>query len=211
MSALSLPIRLTLIRLLFSPLVLPLLLVYLLPYNELLINGCLAGLFVLLGATDFFDGYLARKYNQESTLGRVLDPLADKFLTYSALIALLAAGKIYFYWVVILIGRELFVMGLRHVALEHDFSVPVSKLSKLKTAMQMVCITMIIVNPFQPLGVHALYWNGIEMGLLLITIVISLISAEQYYDDVMKRFMQGQGSGQESERYKEIPHDNASG
>ncbi len=204
MRALSLPIRLTLIRLIFSPLVLPILFVYLLPYNSLMINGCLAVLFALLSVTDFFDGYLARKYNQESTLGRVLDPLADKFLTYSALIALLAAGKIYFYWVIILIGREFFVMGLRHVALEHDFTVSVSKLSKLKTATQMVCITMIIVNPFQSLGVNALYWNGVEMGLLLITIVLSLISAEQYYDDFMKRFTQFMD---DPEQYKEISHD----
>ncbi len=204
MSALTLPIRLTLVRLIFSPLVLPLLLVYLLPYNSLLINGCLAVVFMLLGATDFFDGYFARKYNQESTLGRVLDPLADKFLTFSALVALLAAGKIYFFWVVLLIGREFFVMGLRHVALEHDFSVSVSKLSKLKTALQMISITMIIVNPFQALGVKALYWNGIEMGLLLVTLVLAIISAEQYYDDFMKRFAQHL---QEPEGYKEIPHD----
>ncbi len=205
---LSLSMRLTLFRLLFSPLVLPLLLVYLLPYNSLLINSCLAVLFSLLALTDFFDGYYARKYQQESTLGRVLDPLADKFLTYSALIALLAAGKIYFYWVIILIGREFFVMGLRHIALEHEFSISVSKLSKLKTATLMLCITMIIVNPFQKLGVDALYWNGIEMGMLLVTVVLSLLSVEQYYDDCMKRFtlhMESAGS------FKEIPHDESLG
>ena len=207
MRALSLPLLLTLIRLIFSPLVLPILLVYLLPYNSLLLNSCLAVLFSLLSITDFFDGYLARKYNQESTLGRVLDPLADKFLTYSALIGLLAAGKIYFYWVIVLIGRELFVMGLRHVALEHAFTVSVSKLSKLKTAVQMVCITMIIVNPFQPLGVDALYWNGTEMGLLLITIVLSLISAEQYYDDFMRRFAMYMEEPEPTPSFKEITHD----
>ena len=208
MSTLSLSMRLTLFGLIVSPLVLPLLLVHLLPYNSLLINSCLAVLFVLLGLTDFFDGYFARKYNQESTLGRVLDPLADKFLTYSALIALLAAGKIYFYWVIILIGRELFVMGLRHIALEHEFSIFVSKLSKLKTATLMACITMIIINPFQSMGVHALYWNGIEMGLLLITLLLSILSAEQYYDDCMKRFALYVSR---SEQYKEIPHDESLG
>lgn len=207
MSTLSISMRLTLIRLIFSPLVLPLLLVYLLPYNSLLINSCLATLFALLALTDFFDGYYARKYNQESTLGRVLDPLADKFLTYSALIALLAAGKIYFYWVIVLIGRELFVMGLRHIALEHEFSISVSKLSKLKTAILMICIAMIIVNPFQKMGVNALYWNATEMGLLLVTLVLSLLSAEQYYDDCMKRFRIHMGSPEKM--FKEIPHDDS--
>jgi len=208
MATLSLPMRLTLFRLLFSPLVLPLLLVHLLPYNSLLINSCLAVLFTLLALTDFFDGYYARKYQQESTLGRVLDPIADKFLTYSALIALLAAGKIYFYWVIVLIGRELFVMGLRHIALEHEFIISVSKLSKLKTVMLMLCITMIIVNPFQKMGVDALYWNGAEMGLLLVTLVLSLLSAEQYYDDCIKRLS---FEVQIPEQYKEIPHDESFG
>ncbi len=204
MRSLSIPIRLTLIRLIVSPLLLPVLFVYLLPYHSFLVNGCLALLFALLSVTDFFDGYLARKYNQETVIGRVLDPLADKFLIYCTLIALLAAGKIFFYWVIILIGRELFVMGLRHVALEHELSIPVSKLSKLKTAVQMICLTTIILNPYQPLGVEALYWNGTEMGLLLITVVLSLISAGQYYDEFMTQFSQ---RSRDDNPLKEISHD----
>lgn len=205
MGSLSIPIRLTLIRLIVSPLILPVLFVYLLPYHSMLINACLAFLFGLLSLTDFFDGYLARRYNQESLLGKILDPLADKFLTYCALIALLAAGKIYFYWVIILIGRELFVMGLRHVAVEHGFSVHVSKLGKLKTAIQMVCIACIVLNPYQPLGVHALYWNGVEMGLLLVTIVLSLITAGQYYDEFMSQF----DLKASEQPFKEITEDDA--
>ncbi len=188
MEFVHIPLILTLLRLIISPLFLPILLVYLLPYNLLWLNSILGLFFVLLSLTDFFDGYLARKYNQETVLGRVLDPIADKFLTVSALVALLAAGKIYFYWVIILIGRELFVMGLRHVALEHNFTIPVAKLGKLKTVTQMACITMFIVNPYQQLGGHALRWNGAEMALLFIAIVLSLFSAQQYYDEFMKLF-----------------------
>lgn len=187
MRSISIPIRLTLVRLILSPLLVPVLFAYLLPYDSILINGLLGCLFLLLSVTDFFDGYLARKYNQESLLGKVLDPLADKFLNYCALVGLLAAGKIYFYWVIVLIGREFFVMGLRHVALEYRFSIPVSRLSKLKTALQMICLSVIIINPYQRLGVHSLYWNGIETGLLLLTIVLSLLTAEQYYDEFMTR------------------------
>jgi CDP-diacylglycerol--glycerol-3-phosphate 3-phosphatidyltransferase len=90
------PTRLTLIRLIFSPLFLPLVLVYFLPYNNQIINGILALVFVLLSLTDFFDGYLARKYNQETALGRALDPLADKFLFFSTLIALVTIQKVFF-------------------------------------------------------------------------------------------------------------------
>lgn len=190
MNSINFPIFLTLIRLIFSPLFLPLFLVYLLPYNSLLLNGILGVLFMLLSITDFFDGYYARKYNQETLLGKVLDPLADKFLTYSALIGLLAAGKIYFYWVVIFIGREFFVMGLRHVALEHRFSLPVTKLAKFKTAFQMITIAVIIVNPYHYQTDILTSWNGAELGLLILCTLLSLISAQQYYDSFMMQYKQ---------------------
>ncbi len=187
---LNLPNTLTLIRLILSPLILPLILVYLLPLNYFWLNTVLACVFILLSLTDFFDGYLARKYNQETVLGKLLDPLADKFLTYSALIALLAAGKIYFYWVIILVGRELFILGLRHVALEYDLEIPVSALGKIKTFLLMTCITFIIFNPYQQLGLTAMRWNGIEFALLASTILLSLLSAKQYYDEFIHQFMQ---------------------
>ncbi len=180
------PTILTLVRLIVSPLVLPVLLVYLLPLNVFWINGVLAGLFAALSLTDFFDGYLARKYNQETTLGKLLDPLADKFLTYSALIALLAANKMYFYWVVLLIGREFFIMGLRAIALEHKCSIPVSSLAKLKTFMLMACITFIILNPYQHLLFQAVRWNGAEFALVCMALLLSLLSAQQYYVEFMR-------------------------
>lgn len=183
MKSINTPTLLTLLRLIFSPLILPLLFAYLLPYNWMWLNIVLCSSFILLSITDFFDGYLARKYNQETVLGRVLDPLADKFLTYSALIGLLVAHKIFFYWVVILIGREFFVMGIRHVALEHNFSVPVSKMGKLKTVVQMLMIIFIIINPHQNLGLNEIRWNGTEFGLVFLTLFLSIFTAYQYYDE----------------------------
>ncbi len=180
---LNIPIYLTLIRLCGSPIILPLLLVYLLPFNVLWINSCLVILFVLFGLTDFFDGYLARKLGQVTPIGALLDPVADKFLLYSTLIALLAAGKIYFYWVVLLIGREFFMMGLRQLALEHHFSVPVAYLGKVKTMIQMVCLGFIMMNPYQSDGLYnAPGWNGTELGLLLLASGFSLWSAKKYCD-----------------------------
>lgn len=176
------PTWLTLIRLGLSPLLLPVLFVWFLPQHDLITNISLAFLFLLFGLTDFFDGYLARRYCQETLLGKILDPIADKFLIYSALIALLAIDKVYYYWVIIIIGREFFVMGLRLLALEYQARVSVSSLGKLKTMIQMLFITVVIVNPYQEWGyAGAPYWNGLEALLLIATIITSLYSAWDYY------------------------------
>jgi len=184
----TLPNWLTLIRLVCSPLFLPILFVYLLPQNIFWVNCALALLFVVFSLTDFFDGFLARRYGQESMLGNVLDPIADKFLLYATLIALQAAGKIFFYWVIILVGREFFVMGLRIIMLQHKMDISVSFKAKIKTAVQMVYLTFIIINPYQALGIRrALWWNGIEYGLLVLAIYLSLITAKNYYFIFMDR------------------------
>jgi CDP-diacylglycerol--glycerol-3-phosphate 3-phosphatidyltransferase len=156
----------------------------------MLLNLLMAIVFIAFSLTDFFDGYLARKNGQQTILGTVLDPIADKFLCYSTLIALLVAGKIFFFWVVILIGREFFMMGLRQIALEHNFSVPVSLFGKYKTAFQMVCLTFVIVNPYQEIGFHFYghgLWNVVESILVWSTVILSVWSAKSYYQSFMKQ------------------------
>lgn len=181
----------TLIRLIASPLILPLLLVYFLPYNNMIINAVLAFLFVALSFTDFLDGYFARKYNQTSQLGAALDHIADKFLTTSTLIALLTVHKIYFFWVIIFIGRDLFIMGLRLIALEHGFTVPVGYIGKLKTASMMALITWIILNPYQQdPGSTGHIWQQIELILLATSILLTLLSAYGYIRVFIQKFIQ---------------------
>ena len=179
---------LTFIRLIGSPLIVPFFLVYLLPYNVQWLNYSLATLFFLFGLTDFFDGYLARKYNQVTPVGAMLDHVADKFLLYSTLIALVAAHKLYFFWAIVWIGREFFIMALRQIALENRFSITVSSYGKLKTVMQIVCLTFVIINPYHALGLSAFYWNGIELLLLLLATGLSLASARNYFIVFMKQF-----------------------
>jgi len=198
---LNLPTALTLIRLALSPIVLPLLFVYLLPINNIFINMLLGLVFIAFSLTDFLDGYLARKYGQETALGSVLDPIADKFLVYSALIALLVVHKIFFVWVIVLIGREFFMMGLRQVALENQFSIQVSSYGKLKTTLQMICLTFIIINPYQSMGfgLHGtMIWNDIEFVLLLLATFLSVYSAALYYKSFIKQFMAKQTRTTES-------------
>jgi len=105
------------------------------------------------------------------------------------LIALLAVEKIYFYWVIILIGREIFILGLRYIASEYHFSVSVSWLAKVKTAIQMFYLVYLIINPYHYMGLGgAPGWNGLELGLLTTTIFLSLFTAQQYYNCFMQQF-----------------------
>ncbi len=180
---------------------LPVLLVYLLPLNVFWINAVLAGLFGLFSITDFFDGYLARRYAQVSSFGRFLDPIADKFLIFSTLVALLAINKIFFVWVLILIGREFFVLGLRQMALENNLSIHVSWFGKIKTLFQVLYLTVLILNPYHTFArtglsrfMHDLYnapgWTSLETLLMIAAVSMTIISAERYYHAFVVRYAQ---------------------
>jgi len=183
----NIPLSLTFIRLIIAPLFVPLLCVCFLPFNTIYVNGLVALLFVFFGITDFFDGYLARRFGQETFLGKLLDPLADKFLMASTLIALLAIHKIYFLWVIIFIVREFFVMGLREVALSQGFSITVSWGGKIKTCVHMAYIFFVILNPYQAQSFfHP--WNLIEDFLLVGALCATLISAFYYYSYFIKNY-----------------------
>lgn len=178
---LTLPNMLTLIRLIISPILIPFLLVYLLPFNIFFINIFLSIVFLLFGLTDFFDGYYARKWGQVTQLGSLLDPIADKFLLCATLIALVAAHKIYFYWVIILIGREFFVMGLRYIASEKNIAMPVSFLAKVKTAIEICYIAFVIAHVPSPEQALISYTNFVYYILLISTLSLSLFTAYRYY------------------------------
>ncbi len=105
--------------------------------------------FIAAGVTDFFDGYFARVRGQHSSLGKMLDPIADKLLV-SASLLMLAAGDTIHGWAllaaVIILCREILVSGLREYLAELQVSVPVSRLAKWKTTGQMVAIGFLIAG-----------------------------------------------------------------
>lgn len=108
------------------------------------------GLFVAAAITDFLDGYLARIWQQQSSLGRMLDPIADKLLIASVLLAVTYTGQIYsvhIWAAVIILCREILVSGLREFLAELRVSVPVTQMAKWKTTIQMVAIAFLIVGP----------------------------------------------------------------
>jgi len=168
----------TLIRLVGAPLLMPFLIVNYGINNDLCSNILIATLFLLFGFTDFLDGFFARRYNQVTKLGASLDHLADKFLIFSSLIGLLAIHKISYIFVIVLIGREFFIMGLREIALKQNMRIAVSSWGKLKTVMHIALICWIILNPIQMM--HNLFWNGIEIVLLCLALIFSLGSAFDY-------------------------------
>ncbi len=107
-------------------------------------------LFVTASLTDFLDGYLARIYNQQSSLGRMLDPIADKLLVGAALLVLTYVGTIggVLLWAaLVILCREILVSGLREFLAEVRVSVPVTQLAKWKTALQMTAIGFLVAGP----------------------------------------------------------------
>ncbi len=126
-------------------------------------------LFLYASVTDFFDGYLARRWKVESALGRFLDPIADKLLVATVLVYLLANGQAHVVAVLIILLRELLVSGLREHLMEKQTPMPVSMLAKYKTAMQMVALTLLLIGPVFPLlyqaGVYAL-WLAVALTVM---------------------------------------------
>ena len=106
-------------------------------------------LFVLASATDFFDGYIAREWNQMTMLGAILDPLADKMLTLAAFLGLMMIGEASAWAIYIIIVRELFITGIRTVAVSEGLNVKASLAGKVKTVSQMIAIGFLLMHwPF---------------------------------------------------------------
>jgi cardiolipin synthase (CMP-forming) len=108
------------------------------------------GIYVVAAVTDFFDGYLARKWQMQSGLGRMLDPIADKVLVAVVLLVLSADGILYgghIWAAIIILSREVLVSGLREYLGQLRVSVPVTKIAKWKTTVQLVAIGFLIAGP----------------------------------------------------------------
>ena len=149
-------------------------------------------LFVLASITDGLDGYLARKRGQVTTMGMLLDPIADKIMVTGALIALVAyvPSVVKVWLVVVIIGREFLVSGLRSIASSEGFTIEASDLGKLKTVIQIVCVVSAILA-------HG--WDQWQFGFLIVpvkwiaiaaiyfAVLVSSISAIDYFVGFWKK------------------------
>ncbi len=139
------------------------------------------GVFAVAGITDFFDGYLARAWSQQSSMGRMLDPIADKLLVAACLLMLVADGMITGIWIwaaIIILCREILVSGLREFLAELRVSVPVSTVSKWKTTLQLFAIGFLIAGPAGEVVLPGTTWIGII--LLVISAALTLYTGWDY-------------------------------
>ena len=139
------------------------------------------GIFILASLTDLLDGKIARKYNLVTNFGKFMDPLADKLLVCSALIALVDLERIAAWIVIIIIAREFIISGFRLVASDNGVVIAASYWGKFKTTFQMVMICLMIAN-FPQLQIL----TDIIMWIALILTVVSLIDYLVKNKDVMK-------------------------
>lgn len=139
-------------------------------------------LFATASLTDWLDGYLARAWQQTSTIGRMLDPIADKLLVAAALLVLAADGTIagWSIWAaIVILCREILVSGLREYLAELKVSVPVTRLAKWKTAAQMVAIAFLLAGP----AGDQIFPYVTELGILFLWIaaLITLYTGYDYF------------------------------
>ena len=136
-------------------------------------------LFVVASLTDFFDGYLARKYNLVTDFGKLMDPLADKILVISALVLFVELRYIPAWMSIIVIAREFLISGIRMLAAAKGEVIPAGKLGKYKTTSQMIVILIMIVVGNQ--------WYNYY--LMLIPIILTLWSGWEYTSKAKHYFM----------------------
>ena len=122
--------------------------------------------FALAALTDGLDGYIARRSRQETTFGKLMDPLADKLLVIAALISLVSLDRLAAWVAMVIIARELAVTGLRSLAAERGVVIAASWLGKVKTALQIAAILSLIAFDPAPLWVDLLLYAAVAMTLI---------------------------------------------
>jgi CDP-diacylglycerol---glycerol-3-phosphate 3-phosphatidyltransferase len=195
----NLPNRLTLTRIAMVPLFL----VFLLPFPDWLVNWNLltfirpnlhainrfiigygnfiaAGIFLLAASTDGLDGYIARKRKQITKFGKFLDPIADKLLVTAALVALVQRGDLTGWAATIIISREFIVTGLRLVASAEGVVISASKLGKIKTVSQVVAILATLIKNY-PITYFVNF--PFDRWAMLFAVVVTIYSG---FDYIMK-------------------------
>jgi CDP-diacylglycerol--glycerol-3-phosphate 3-phosphatidyltransferase len=171
----NIPISLTLARIVLVPLVI----VFLIS-SERVHALIAAAIFVAASLTDWLDGAIARRRNQVTTLGKLLDPVADKILVAAALIALVQTDTLPAWMAVVIIGREFAVTALRGISAWVGVIVTASTLAKYKTATQYVAITLLILEKgVPPIEYVPLYW--LANVALWVALALTVISGADYF------------------------------
>jgi CDP-diacylglycerol--glycerol-3-phosphate 3-phosphatidyltransferase len=168
---LNLPNAITMLRIGIIP-VLFLLLLSPGPTESLII----AGIFVVAALTDLLDGYIARRYQIVTTMGKFLDPIADKLIVNTAMILMIPLGRIPAWIVAIIIVRDFTVDGIRTIASSEGVIIGSSRLAKQKTLCQIVAVTALMIHyPFLGIDAHL-----VGIGILYVALFLTLYSGLDY-------------------------------
>lgn len=137
-------------------------------------------LFAAAAISDFFDGWLARRWNQVSNFGRFLDPIADKLLVAAVLLMLVGFGRVSpaaILPAVIILCREILVSGLREFLAQLNVGVPVTRLAKWKTAVQMISLPILLIGDAAPAA-----WHAREVGEVALTVaaILTIVTGWDY-------------------------------
>ncbi len=144
--------------------------------------------FLLAGATDFLDGFLARRQRLVSRLGKFMDPLADKLLVSAALIMLIPLGRVPAWMAFIIVGRELAVTGLRGLAAVEGIILAPDRWGKAKTLLQMAALTALILHyPYDGIDFH-----GLGMWLLWLALIATVASGVSYFRAFFRQYPEHQ-------------------
>ncbi|MGE6739134.1 CDP-diacylglycerol--glycerol-3-phosphate 3-phosphatidyltransferase [Allorhizobium pseudoryzae] len=145
------------------------------------------GIFIVASLTDYLDGYLARIWNQTSNIGRMLDPIADKLLVASVLLLMAADGTIagWSLWAAItILCREILVSGLREYLAALKVAVPVTRIAKWKTTIQMVSIAFLLAGPAG--DKFGLYTTALGITLLWLAAILTIYTGYDYFKAGLK-------------------------
>ncbi|WP_054023181.1 CDP-diacylglycerol--glycerol-3-phosphate 3-phosphatidyltransferase [Bacillus sp. FJAT-28004] len=136
-----------------------------------------AALFILASATDKLDGHIARKYNQITNLGKLLDPLADKLLISAALILMVSEHLIYSWIAFVIIGREIIITGIRIVASSQKIALQADQFGKIKMVFQVIAISAVLLNnrPFSLITTIP-----VDQILMYVALVLTILSGVNY-------------------------------
>ncbi|PTX17153.1 CDP-diacylglycerol--glycerol-3-phosphate 3-phosphatidyltransferase [Halanaerobium congolense] len=167
----NMPNKLSTLRILLVPII-----IYLLLLNTLVSSIAALAVFILAALTDKYDGYYARKYDLITTLGKILDPLADKMLIIGVFTAFVEIGVLSTWPLLIIVARELAVTGLRVVAADQGSVIPANIWGKTKTTIQMITAIALIINP----KIFNLPFILTE-GLVWLTVLITIYSGYTYF------------------------------
>lgn len=132
-------------------------------------------IFLTAATTDFLDGYLARRRRQITTIGKLLDPIADKLLISAAFISLVELGRVPAWVVVLVVGREFAVSGLRYIALTENITISASWLGKAKMVAQVVAISLLLLAAYDPL------LGTLGEFALVAVVILTIVSMYDYF------------------------------